>query len=129
MAIKCFQRSIVQSPRLILQKPCIVLKQSSSLLAACFACTLLAIHTHASKVSLKEKAVVPHWRVTFDLWQPLTHRLNCLVRSRSPHRPNNIGISFCRIESIVFKAMAAHLRGIDLVNGTPVLDIKPFISI
>jgi tRNA (Thr-GGU) A37 N-methylase len=50
-----------------------------------------------------------------------------LFATRSPHRPNNIGISMCRIESIDLKAMAVHLRGIDLVDGTPVLDIKPFV--
>jgi tRNA (adenine37-N6)-methyltransferase len=50
-----------------------------------------------------------------------------LFATRSPHRPNNIGISLCRIESIDLKAMAVHLRGIDLVDGTPVLDMKPFV--
>lgn len=51
--------------------------------------------------------------------------------SRSPHRPNPIGISAVALEEIRFNpstsAPELHLNGVDLLDGTPVLDIKPYI--
>ncbi len=45
--------------------------------------------------------------------------------TRSPHRPNSIGLSLVKIESIESDGVV--VSGIDLVNGTPVLDIKPYL--
>lgn len=45
--------------------------------------------------------------------------------SRSPYRPNPIGLSVARIERIA--ADGLHLRGLDVADGTPVLDIKPYL--
>jgi len=45
--------------------------------------------------------------------------------TRSPHRPNPIGLSLAKIESI--KDDVINLSGIDIVDGTPILDIKPYI--
>lgn len=45
--------------------------------------------------------------------------------TRSPHRPNNIGLSLVKIEKI--EGDSIYLSGIDLVDGTPVLDIKPYL--
>jgi tRNA (adenine37-N6)-methyltransferase len=53
-----------------------------------------------------------------------------VLASRSPHRPNPIGISAVNLESINWNAKGGaelHLKGIDLLDGTPVLDIKPYI--
>lgn len=49
--------------------------------------------------------------------------------TRSPHRPNHLGISAVRLERISFAEDAWHLdvSGIDLLDGTPVLDLKPYI--
>lgn len=53
--------------------------------------------------------------------------------TRSPHRPNNIGLSLAYIESIetvghkASKRTIVKLLGLDLVDGTPVYDIKPYI--
>jgi len=50
--------------------------------------------------------------------------------SRSPFRPNPIGLSCVKLESIDIShkdAPILHLRGVDLVTGTPILDIKPYI--
>lgn len=54
-----------------------------------------------------------------------------LFATRSPHRPNPIGISTMRLEKIDLKAKSGpelHVSGIDLIDETPVLDIKPYIS-
>lgn len=50
--------------------------------------------------------------------------------TRSPFRPNPIGLSAVRLEAIDFNdknGPVLHISGADLVDGTPVLDIKPYI--
>ncbi len=50
--------------------------------------------------------------------------------SRSPHRPNPIGMSVVKIERIDLSApggIELHLSGLDILDGTPVLDIKPYL--
>lgn len=48
-----------------------------------------------------------------------------VLATRSPHRPNSIGLSAVRLERIEGKTL--HLRGVDLLDGTPILDIKPYV--
>lgn len=51
--------------------------------------------------------------------------------SRSPHRPNPIGMSVVKIEELDFSApggIELHLSGLDILDGTPVLDIKPYLA-
>jgi Uncharacterized conserved protein len=45
--------------------------------------------------------------------------------SRSPYRPNPIGLSCVRLLGI--DGLVLHVDEADLLNGTPVLDIKPYI--
>lgn len=45
--------------------------------------------------------------------------------SRSPHRPNPIGLTLCKLEHIQGSELT--LSGVDLVSGTPILDVKPYI--
>ncbi len=49
--------------------------------------------------------------------------------SRAPYRPNPIGLSAVEHLGLVKDArgLALRLRGIDLLDGTPVLDIKPYV--
>ena len=50
--------------------------------------------------------------------------------TRSPNRPNAIGLSSVEIESIELHAARGpliHVRGADLMNGTPIFDIKPYL--
>ena len=46
--------------------------------------------------------------------------------TRSPLRPNHIGLSI--VELIGIKDNIVTVRGIDVLNGTPLLDIKPYIA-
>ena len=48
-----------------------------------------------------------------------------VLATRSPHRPNSIGLS--AVELIGIEGRSLHLRGVDLLDGTPVLDIKPYV--
>lgn len=50
--------------------------------------------------------------------------------SRSPHRPNPIGLSVVKLEHIDWDAKGGieiHVSGVDILDGTPVLDIKPYL--
>ena len=45
--------------------------------------------------------------------------------TRSPHRPNPIGLSLVRL--VRRDGNVLHIAGVDILDGTPVLDIKPYI--
>ena len=72
-----------------------------------------------------------------DTWSPTVRppRLGGNVRmgvfaTRSPFRPNPIGLSSVRLERVELTAELGpvlHVRGADLVDGTPIFDIKPYI--
>jgi tRNA (adenine37-N6)-methyltransferase len=49
--------------------------------------------------------------------------------TRSPHRPNRIGMSVVKFENLKEERdeVILTVSGLDLVNGTPILDIKPYI--
>ena len=49
--------------------------------------------------------------------------------TRSPHRPNHLGMSSVKLEKIRMDEgrVTLELSGVDLLNGTPVLDIKPYV--
>ncbi|MGC3871801.1 tRNA (N6-threonylcarbamoyladenosine(37)-N6)-methyltransferase TrmO [Halomonas sp. GXIMD04776] len=48
--------------------------------------------------------------------------------TRSTHRPNRLGLSLVELERIeTTSGVRLYLRGHDLIDGTPVLDIKPYL--
>jgi tRNA (adenine37-N6)-methyltransferase len=46
--------------------------------------------------------------------------------TRAPHRPNAIGLSLVKIVSVDLENRSIVVSGSDLVNGTPVVDLKPW---
>jgi tRNA-Thr(GGU) m(6)t(6)A37 methyltransferase TsaA len=48
-----------------------------------------------------------------------------LFATRAPARPNPIGLSIVRLERI--EADTLHVLDVDMLDGTPLLDIKPFV--
>ena len=46
--------------------------------------------------------------------------------TRSPKRPNRIGMSIVNLERI--EGNTIYFRGVDMLNGSPLLDIKPYYS-
>jgi len=68
-------------------------------------------------------------------WQPLVRppRLGGNAKvgvfaSRSTHRPNPLGLSLVELRGLDLQdGVRLHLAGADLLDGTPVLDIKPYI--
>lgn len=57
---------------------------------------------------------------------PADDRPHGVFSTRSPRRPNRIGLTV--VELIGRQGAVLHLRGIDMLDGTPVLDIKPYTS-
>jgi tRNA (adenine37-N6)-methyltransferase len=49
-----------------------------------------------------------------------------LFATRSPHRPNPIGLSAVRLERI--EGLSLHVANVDILDGTPVIDIKPYVA-
>ncbi len=52
--------------------------------------------------------------------------------TRSPFRPNNIGLSCVKLEKIDYdcpEAPVLYVSGIDMMNDTPVYDVKPYIPV
>lgn len=78
-----------------------------------FSHIILIFHFHLSKGSpLKVK---PY----------MDDELRGVFATRSPSRPNPIGISVVRLLRI--EGNILHIRDVDIVNGTPLLDIKPYV--
>ncbi len=48
-----------------------------------------------------------------------------LFSIRAPRRPNPIGFTVVELDSV--EGNVLHVRGVDMLNGTPLLDIKPYI--
>ena len=57
---------------------------------------------------------------------PSDNRPHGVFATRSPQRPNPIGLTV--VELIGREGASLRVRGIDMLDGTPVLDIKPYLS-
>ncbi len=76
-------------------------------------------------------------RALRDKWSPTVRppRLGGNARvgvfaTRSPFRPNSIGLSAVRLEGVELcpdRGPMLHIAGADLLDGTPVFDIKPYL--
>lgn len=49
------------------------------------------------------------------------------LATRSPHRPNDLGLSLVKMERWEPSTRRLYISALDLVNGTPVYDIKPYV--
>ena len=84
-----------------------------------------------------------HLWLIFEFHQVASESVQALVRpprfegklklgvfsTRSPHRPNRLGLSVVKFLKLEEKGDSIHLfvGGVDMVNGTPILDIKPYV--
>ena len=64
----------------------------------------------------------------FDLLAspPSDNRPHGVFATRSPRRPNPVGLTV--VELLRREGPRLHVRGIDMLDGTPILDIKPYLS-
>ena len=57
---------------------------------------------------------------------PTDERTHGVFATRSPRRPNPIGLTVVRL--VGREGRRLRVAGVDLLDGTPVLDIKPYLS-
>ncbi|MGO9518337.1 MAG: tRNA (N6-threonylcarbamoyladenosine(37)-N6)-methyltransferase TrmO [Candidatus Korobacteraceae bacterium] len=57
---------------------------------------------------------------------PSDDRPHGVFATRSPRRPNPVGLSV--VELLGCEGSLLHVRGLDMLDGTPILDIKPYLS-
>jgi tRNA-Thr(GGU) m(6)t(6)A37 methyltransferase TsaA len=57
---------------------------------------------------------------------PSDDRPHGVFATRSPHRPNPIGLTVVRL--LGREENRLRVRGLDMLDGTPILDIKPYLS-
>lgn len=57
---------------------------------------------------------------------PTDDREHGVFATRSPRRPNPIGLTV--VELLRREGSRLHVRGVDMLDGTPILDIKPYLS-
>jgi tRNA-Thr(GGU) m(6)t(6)A37 methyltransferase TsaA len=64
----------------------------------------------------------------FDLLvtPPTDDRPHGVFTTRSPRRPNPIGLTV--VELVRRENVALTVRGVDMLDGTPILDLKPYLS-
>ncbi len=79
----------------------------------------------------KEERGAPMWQPTVR--PPLLggNTQMGIFSTRSPYRPNPLGLSSVKIESIEFtekEGPVIHVLGADLMDGTPIYDIKPYVT-
>jgi len=75
----------------------------------------LILLTHLHLVSEERLEVVPF----------LDTESHGVFATRAPSRPNRIGLSIVRLLSV--DGLQLHFAGNDMIDGTPVLDIKPYV--
>jgi tRNA (adenine37-N6)-methyltransferase len=57
---------------------------------------------------------------------PSDNRPHGVFATRSPRRPNPIGLTV--VELLHREGRVLRVRGVDMLDGTPILDIKPYLS-
>jgi tRNA-Thr(GGU) m(6)t(6)A37 methyltransferase TsaA len=57
---------------------------------------------------------------------PIDDRPHGVFATRSPRRPNPIGLTV--VELLRREGSSLHVRGLDMLDGTPILDLKPYLS-
>jgi tRNA (adenine37-N6)-methyltransferase len=55
----------------------------------------------------------------------LDNKKRGVFATRAPRRPNPVGLSIVRLDKIDGNML--HIRNVDIVDGTPLLDIKPYV--
>ena len=72
-----------------------------------------------------------HWSATVKPPRLGGKKRMGVFATRSPYRPNDIGLSSVKLEKISFDEKMGpmlHVSGVDLLDGTPIYDIKPYIA-
>ena len=98
----------------------------------------LVLHPHVDPQSLEGLAAYSHVWLLFVFHLNTNTAVRAKVRpprlgakvgvfaTRSPHRPSPIGMTVARVVRVELDKRTVHVSGVDVVDGTPVVDIKPY---
>ena len=105
---------------------------------------IIFVKKYANKEALRGLEQVSHLWLIFLFDKNPNQNWSSLVRAprlggkqkiglwatRSPFRPNPLGLSVVKIEDIIDNKdiLAIKVSGVDLVDGTPIIDIKPYVN-
>ena len=64
--------------------------------------------------------------VELTAWPPADDRPHGVFATRSPQRPNPIGLTV--VELLGRDGCRLRVAGVDMLDGTPILDLKPYLS-
>ena len=64
--------------------------------------------------------------VELTAWPPADDRPHGVFATRSPQRPNPIGLTV--VELLGREGCRLRVAGVDMLDGTPILDLKPYLS-
>ncbi len=111
------QPSLVPSAQaeLVLQKPYDRVEMLAGLELASHIWLQFIFHKHAAD----------HWRPSVRPPRLGGNKKRGVFATRAPYRPNQLGLSVVKLERI--EGTRLFLSGVDLVDGTPVVDIKPYL--
>lgn len=79
---------------------------------------IFAFHANTSLATSKKSKIRPPRAGGIKVGQ---------LATRSPHRPNALGLSLVKLERWEPSKRRLHISALDLVDGTPVYDIKPYV--
>ncbi|MGM9680875.1 MAG: tRNA (N6-threonylcarbamoyladenosine(37)-N6)-methyltransferase TrmO [Eubacteriales bacterium] len=90
----------------------------------------LSDYSHIWLIWLFSESIRENWSPTVRPPRLGGNRRMGVFATRSPYRPNPIGLSVVKLESVELsdtKEILIHVSGADLMDGTPILDIKPYL--
>ena len=89
----------------------------------------LSAFSHIWVLFVFDKSIREHWKATVRPPRLGGDKRVGVFASRSPFRPNPIGLSVVKLNEIVCKngRVVLKVQGVDILDGTPILDVKPYI--
>lgn len=86
--------------------------------------------SHIWLIFLFDRHEATEWRPLIEPPRTEVQNRVGVFASRSPHRPNPVGLSVVKLDSIDKNradGIEIHISGVDILNETPLLDMKPYL--